>query len=181
MSAAAALARAEAAGARLRLGPDGRVEVQAAKPLPPDVLADLRRWREDVAHLLALRARRRRCRQRAGGARARPDRAGRARGRPKYAVPAAGGQRRARAPGRQAGGDGARAARRGGAASALLPRQGQPATATGQPLLLLRRPAVVGPNQPEDGRDRAERTLAVRDVPHAAPHPHRSGHPGYAG
>jgi hypothetical protein len=32
------------------------VEVQTTPPPPPDVLADLRRWREDVAHLLALRA-----------------------------------------------------------------------------------------------------------------------------
>jgi hypothetical protein len=57
MSAARAIARAEQAGLRLRLRPDGRVVVQAsAAPLPPDVLEDLRRHREDVAHLLALRA-----------------------------------------------------------------------------------------------------------------------------
>jgi hypothetical protein len=55
VSAAAAIAQAEAAGLRLWLRPDGQVEVEAAKPLPPDVLAELRRWREDVAHLLALR------------------------------------------------------------------------------------------------------------------------------
>ena len=55
MSAAAALARAEAAGVRLRLGGDGRVHLEAAAPPPPDVLEALRRWREDVAHLLALR------------------------------------------------------------------------------------------------------------------------------
>jgi hypothetical protein len=53
---ARALARAEAAGVRFRLAPDGRVQMQAAAPPPPDVLAELRRWRADVAHLLALRA-----------------------------------------------------------------------------------------------------------------------------
>jgi hypothetical protein len=56
MSAAAAIARAEAAGLRLYLGPDGQVKMQAAAPPPPDVLADLRRWRDDVTHLLAARA-----------------------------------------------------------------------------------------------------------------------------
>jgi hypothetical protein len=56
VNAARALARAEAAGLRLHLRPDGRVGMQAAAPPPADVLADLRRWREDVAHLLALRA-----------------------------------------------------------------------------------------------------------------------------
>ncbi len=55
MSAAAALAQAEAAGIRLRLRPDGGVRMEAAVQPPPDVLADLRRWREDVAHLLAVR------------------------------------------------------------------------------------------------------------------------------
>jgi len=55
VSAAEALARAEAAGVRLRLRPDGGVRMEAAAPPPPDVLADLRRWRKDVAHLLALR------------------------------------------------------------------------------------------------------------------------------
>jgi hypothetical protein len=55
VSAAAALARAEAAGIRLRLRPNGGVRMEAAVPPPPDVLADLRRWREDVAHLLAVR------------------------------------------------------------------------------------------------------------------------------
>jgi hypothetical protein len=56
VSAAAAIARAEAAGLRLYLGPDGQVKMQAAAPPPPDVLADLRRWRDDVTHLLAARA-----------------------------------------------------------------------------------------------------------------------------
>jgi hypothetical protein len=55
VSAAAALARAEAAGVRFRLVPGGGVRMEAAAPPPPDVLADLRRWREDVAHLLAAR------------------------------------------------------------------------------------------------------------------------------
>jgi hypothetical protein len=55
VSAAAALARAEAAGIRLRLRPDGGVRMEAAVQPPPDVLTDLRRWREDVAHLLAAR------------------------------------------------------------------------------------------------------------------------------
>jgi len=55
MSAAAALARAEAAGVRFRLAPGGGVRMEAAAPPPPDVLADLRRWREDVAALLAAR------------------------------------------------------------------------------------------------------------------------------
>ncbi len=56
MSAAAALARAEAAGVRFRLAPGGGVRMEAAAPPPPDVLADLRRWREDVARVLAERA-----------------------------------------------------------------------------------------------------------------------------
>ena len=55
MSAAAALARAEAAGVHFRLAPGGSGRMEAAAPPPPDVLADLRRWREDVAHLLAAR------------------------------------------------------------------------------------------------------------------------------
>ncbi|TCZ64303.1 hypothetical protein [Roseicella aquatilis] len=55
MNASEALARAEAAGVRLRLRPDGGVRMDAAEPPPADVLADLRRWRKDVAHLLALR------------------------------------------------------------------------------------------------------------------------------
>jgi hypothetical protein len=56
VSAAAAIARAEAAGIRLRLLPNGQVEAEASAPLPPDALKELRRWRDDVAHLLALRA-----------------------------------------------------------------------------------------------------------------------------
>lgn len=55
MSAAAALARAEAAGLRFRLTPAGTVQMQAAAPPPPEVLAELRLWREDVARLLVLR------------------------------------------------------------------------------------------------------------------------------
>lgn len=54
-SAAAALARAEAAGVCLRLRPDGGVRMEAAAPPPADVLADLRRWRDDVALLLVAR------------------------------------------------------------------------------------------------------------------------------
>ncbi|WP_376091226.1 hypothetical protein ACE7GA_21340 [Roseomonas sp. CCTCC AB2023176] len=54
MSAAAALARAEAAGIAFRLD-GGRVRMEAARPPPDDVLADLRRYREDVAHLLTMR------------------------------------------------------------------------------------------------------------------------------
>lgn len=56
MTAAAALARAEAVRARLILRPDGGVRMEAAKPPPPDVVADLRRWRDDVTHLVAARA-----------------------------------------------------------------------------------------------------------------------------
>ncbi|WP_368414898.1 hypothetical protein [Falsiroseomonas sp.] len=56
MSAAAALARAEAVGMRFRLAPGGGVQMEATAPPPADVLADLRRWREDVAHLVAARA-----------------------------------------------------------------------------------------------------------------------------
>jgi hypothetical protein len=54
--AAAALARAEAAGMRLRLMRDGRVRMEADAPPPDDLLAALRRWREEVALLLAHRA-----------------------------------------------------------------------------------------------------------------------------
>ena len=56
MSAVVALARAEAAGLRLHLRPDGGVRMEAAGPPPADVLADLRRWRDDVARLLWTRA-----------------------------------------------------------------------------------------------------------------------------
>jgi hypothetical protein len=55
VSAATALARAEAAGLRFRLAPDGVVQLEAMAPPPADVLADLRRWRDDVAHLVAAR------------------------------------------------------------------------------------------------------------------------------
>jgi hypothetical protein len=55
VSAAETLARAEAAGVRLRLRPDGVVRMEAAAPPPADVLADLRRWRDDVARLLVAR------------------------------------------------------------------------------------------------------------------------------
>jgi hypothetical protein len=57
VSAAGTLARAEAAGVRFRIGPGGRVRMQARTPPPADLLADLRRWRDDVAHLVALRDR----------------------------------------------------------------------------------------------------------------------------
>jgi hypothetical protein len=55
MSAAATLARAEAAGVRLRLRPDGRVRVEADAPPPPALLAELRQYRDEVAALLAER------------------------------------------------------------------------------------------------------------------------------
>jgi hypothetical protein len=54
MSAAArALARARAAGLRLRLTPDGTVKVQADRPPPDALLNELRQWRHDIARLLA--------------------------------------------------------------------------------------------------------------------------------
>jgi hypothetical protein len=56
MSAARALARAQAAGLRLCLRPDGGVRVEADAPPPAEVLADLRRWRDDIARMLAARA-----------------------------------------------------------------------------------------------------------------------------
>jgi hypothetical protein len=55
VSAARAIARAEAAGLRLWLDA-GAVRMEAASPPPPDLLAELRTHREDVAHLLTLRA-----------------------------------------------------------------------------------------------------------------------------
>jgi hypothetical protein len=55
MTAAAALARAQAAGVRLRLTPDGTVEVEADRPPPPEVLHELRQWRAQIAALLAER------------------------------------------------------------------------------------------------------------------------------
>jgi hypothetical protein len=57
VTAAAALARAEAVGLRLTLRPDGAVRMEAAAPPPPEVVAYLRRWREDVAGILAARHR----------------------------------------------------------------------------------------------------------------------------
>jgi hypothetical protein len=55
MSAAAALARAEAAGLRFMLAPDGRVTMTAPTKPPADVLDDLQRFKPDVQRLLALR------------------------------------------------------------------------------------------------------------------------------
>jgi hypothetical protein len=54
-AARAALARAEGAGIRFRLLPGDRVRVEADAPPPPDLLAELRRWRDEVAALLAER------------------------------------------------------------------------------------------------------------------------------
>jgi hypothetical protein len=56
MTAARALARAEAAGVRLRLTAAGTVEVEADRPPPPEVLHELRQWRAQIAALLAERA-----------------------------------------------------------------------------------------------------------------------------
>ena len=56
MSPAAALARAEAAGVRFHRAPGGGVRMVAAALPPADVLAGLRLHREDVARLLAERA-----------------------------------------------------------------------------------------------------------------------------
>jgi hypothetical protein len=55
VSAAETLARAEAAGVRLRLRPDGGVQLEAAAPPSAGLLADLRLWRRDVARLLIVR------------------------------------------------------------------------------------------------------------------------------
>src|SRR5690349_3494912 len=57
VSAAAALARAEAAGVRLVLDDAGGVRMRAAEPPPADVLAGLRQHREAVAALLTERRR----------------------------------------------------------------------------------------------------------------------------
>jgi hypothetical protein len=53
MSAARALACAEAAGLRLRLRPDGGLRVQADRPPPAALLDELRRWRDQIVRLLA--------------------------------------------------------------------------------------------------------------------------------
>ena len=50
--AAGALARAEAAGVVLRLGPDGRVTMRAPQPPGEEVLAGLRRHRDRIIVLL---------------------------------------------------------------------------------------------------------------------------------
>jgi len=51
----AVLTRAEAAGIRFRLLPGGRVRVEADAPPPLDLLAELRRCRDELAALLAER------------------------------------------------------------------------------------------------------------------------------
>jgi hypothetical protein len=56
VTAAAVLARAQAAGVRLRLTAGGTVEVEADAPPPREVLDELRRWRVEVADLLAEQA-----------------------------------------------------------------------------------------------------------------------------
>jgi hypothetical protein len=55
-AAARALARAEAMGLRLRRTPGGTVKVQADAPPPAELLAELRRWRDDIACMLAAQA-----------------------------------------------------------------------------------------------------------------------------
>lgn len=57
MSVAAALDAAEAAGVRLRLDGEGGVWLEAAAAPPPAVVVELRRYRNEVAALLAERAR----------------------------------------------------------------------------------------------------------------------------
>ncbi len=57
MTAAAALARAEAAGVRLALDAAGVVRMRAPAPPPAEVVADLRQYREAVAALLWERER----------------------------------------------------------------------------------------------------------------------------
>ena len=56
MTAAAALARLDAAGVRVRLRDDGLLTLTAAGPPPPDVLALARAHRDGIASLLARRA-----------------------------------------------------------------------------------------------------------------------------
>jgi hypothetical protein len=57
-AARAVLARARAAGLRLRLTPDGKVKVAADGPPPAALLDELRQWRHDIARLLAAQGRR---------------------------------------------------------------------------------------------------------------------------
>jgi hypothetical protein len=56
-AAARALARAQAVGVQLKLRPDGGLRLQADAPPPPELLAELRRWRDDIARLLAAQDR----------------------------------------------------------------------------------------------------------------------------
>ncbi|MCE2761383.1 MAG: hypothetical protein LW713_10195 [Acetobacteraceae bacterium] len=55
MTAATVLAKAEAAGLRFTLAPDGRVLMTAAAEPPADVVQALRQHKADVAALLAMR------------------------------------------------------------------------------------------------------------------------------
>ena len=55
MTAATVLAKAEAAGLRFTLAPDGRVLMTAAAEPPRDVVQALRQHKADVAKLLAMR------------------------------------------------------------------------------------------------------------------------------
>lgn len=57
MTARDALARAAALGVELRLEADGQVRITAAAPPPADLLAELRRCRDEVVRLLADRRR----------------------------------------------------------------------------------------------------------------------------
>jgi hypothetical protein len=52
-----ALARAAALGVELRLEAGGQVRITADAPPPADLLAELRRWRDEVVRLLADRRR----------------------------------------------------------------------------------------------------------------------------
>jgi hypothetical protein len=56
VTAAEAIAAARKAGVRLKLTAGGTVEVEADAPPPPEVLAELRRWRDEIASLLAEQA-----------------------------------------------------------------------------------------------------------------------------
>ncbi len=56
MSAAAALARIEAAGGKVALRPDGRVVIRNASRLSPGLVGEARQHRENMARLLAERA-----------------------------------------------------------------------------------------------------------------------------